>query len=76
MHLDLSYGNISDDEELLNKTRFAHRYRLQKVEVFSAAYNSLNAVPFQTLNTMSKSLKYLSLQGNQFAALNHDVEGK
>ncbi|EDW18728.2 toll-like receptor 13 isoform X2 [Drosophila mojavensis] len=74
MHLDLSYGNISDDEELLNKTRFAHRYRLQKVEVFSAAYNSLNAVPFQTLNTMSKSLKYLSLQGNQFAALNHDVE--
>ncbi|XP_017864395.1 PREDICTED: toll-like receptor 13 [Drosophila arizonae] len=74
MHLDLSFGNISDDEELLNKTRFAHRYRLQKVEVFSAAYNSLNAVPFQTLNTMSKSLKYLSLQGNQFAALNHDVE--
>ncbi|XP_017957019.1 toll-like receptor 13 isoform X1 [Drosophila navojoa] len=74
MHLDLSYGNISDDEELLNKTRFAHRYRLQKVEVFSAAYNTLTAVPFQTLNTMSKSLKYLSLQGNQFAALKHDVE--
>lgn len=76
MHLDLSYGNISEDEDLLNKTKFARRYSFKKVEAFSAAHNRLNKVPFQTLSTMTGSLKYLSLQGNQFAALNHDPEGK
>ncbi|XP_030571094.1 toll-like receptor 13 isoform X1 [Drosophila novamexicana] len=74
MHLDLSYGNISEDEDLLNKTKFARRYSFKKVEAFSAAHNRLNKVPFQTLSTMTGSLKYLSLQGNQFAALNHDPE--
>ncbi|XP_064541108.1 toll-like receptor 13 isoform X3 [Drosophila montana] len=74
MHLDLSYGNISEDEDLLNKTKFARRFSFKKVEAFSAAYNKLNKVPFQTLSTMTGSLKYLSLQGNQFTALNHDAE--
>ncbi|XP_017841342.2 toll-like receptor 13 isoform X1 [Drosophila busckii] len=71
--LDLSYGNVSDDEELLYRTNVAGRFSFKKVEVFSAAYNALRSAPYRTLSSMG-TLKYLSLQGNQFSALNHDVE--
>ncbi|EDV97371.1 toll-like receptor 13 isoform X2 [Drosophila grimshawi] len=73
-YLDISYANISEDMELLNVITAARKFSFQKVEVFSAAYNNLNSAPFQTLLSMRGSLKYLSLQGNQFAALNHDVD--
>ncbi|KAL7731651.1 hypothetical protein ACLKA6_000947 [Drosophila palustris] len=73
-YLDLSYGNISDDLDLLHKTKIARRYSFHGVQTFSAAYNRLNSAPYLTLSSMKASLKYLSLQGNQFAAFNADAE--
>lgn len=73
-YLDLSYGNVSEDLDLLHKSKFAGRYSFQRVQAFSAAYNMLNSAPFLTLSSMKGSLKYLSLQGNQFAAITADVE--
>ncbi|KAH8274564.1 hypothetical protein KR044_012620, partial [Drosophila immigrans] len=73
-YLDLSHGNISEDLELLYKTKFGGRFSFSRVQAFSAAYNNLNSAPYRTLCSMKGSLKYLSLQGNQFAAINADAE--
>ncbi|XP_060656219.1 toll-like receptor 4 isoform X2 [Drosophila nasuta] len=73
-YLDLSHGNISRDLDLLFKSKFGGRLNFSKVQAFSAAYNNLNAAPYITLSSMKGSLKYLSLQGNQFSAINADAE--
>ncbi|XP_034105904.1 toll-like receptor 6 isoform X1 [Drosophila albomicans] len=73
-YLDLSHGNISKDLDLLFKSKFGGRLNFSKVQAFSAAYNNLNAAPYITLSSMKGSLKYLSLQGNQFSAINADAE--
>lgn len=74
--MDLSHGNVSDDLDLLSKAKYARAFLYPGVQAFSAAYNKLTTAPFLTLASMSRSLKYLSLQGNNFAAITHDQEGK
>ncbi|KAH8410747.1 hypothetical protein KR222_003945, partial [Zaprionus bogoriensis] len=73
-YLDLSHGNVSEDLELLHMAKYARVLFYPKVQTFSAAYNKLTTAPYFTLSSMSDSLKYLSLQGNLFAALSHDSE--
>ncbi|KAH8370372.1 hypothetical protein KR093_003179 [Drosophila rubida] len=73
-YLDLSHGNISEDLDLLYKTKFGGRFSFSRVQAFSAAYNNLISAPYHTLYSMRSSLKYLSLQGNQFAVINADAE--
>lgn len=57
------YAKIGDNNQLV---------------AFSAAYNNLTTVPRKTLKLIGKSLKYLTLSGNQFIAYTPDMqkEGK
>ncbi|KAH8379458.1 hypothetical protein KR009_005100 [Drosophila setifemur] len=72
VYLDLSHSNLSEDTTLLYETELARKF--WKIEVFSAAFNVLNAAPFQTLNSMRGSLKFLSLRGNNFGDITTDAE--
>ncbi|XP_017080259.1 toll-like receptor 6 isoform X1 [Drosophila eugracilis] len=74
MYLDLSHGNLKEDSDLLHATRSARKFIGWRIEIFSAAFNSLRAAPFKTLHTMKESLKFLSLRGNNFADLLPDAE--
>ncbi|XP_017059512.1 toll-like receptor 6 isoform X1 [Drosophila ficusphila] len=74
MYLDLSHGDLKEDIELLHEAKSARKFIIWRIEVFSAAYNTLTAVPYKTLNSMRESLKFLSLRGNNFADLIPDVE--
>uniref|UniRef100_A0A6P4DWI5 Toll-like receptor 2 isoform X1 n=1 Tax=Drosophila rhopaloa TaxID=1041015 RepID=A0A6P4DWI5_DRORH len=74
MYLDLSHGNLKDDSELLRETKLARKFIRWRIEVFSAAFNTLSAAPFNTLHSMKDSLKFLSLRGNNFSDLIPDAE--
>ncbi|KAH8293430.1 hypothetical protein KR054_000353 [Drosophila jambulina] len=74
LYLDLSHGNLKDDTDLLLEVKAARKFLRWRIEVFSAAFNTLNAAPFETLHSMRDSLKYLSLRGNNFADLIPDAE--
>ncbi|XP_017080260.1 toll-like receptor 6 isoform X2 [Drosophila eugracilis] len=76
MYLDLSHGNLKEDSDLLHATRSARKFIGWRIEIFSAAFNSLRAAPFKTLHTMKESLKFLSLRGNNFADLLPDAEAQ
>ncbi|XP_017059513.1 toll-like receptor 4 isoform X2 [Drosophila ficusphila] len=76
MYLDLSHGDLKEDIELLHEAKSARKFIIWRIEVFSAAYNTLTAVPYKTLNSMRESLKFLSLRGNNFADLIPDVEAQ
>lgn len=75
LYLDLSHGNLQDDTELFLEVKAARKFLRSRIEVFSAAFNTLNAAPYKTLHSMKDSLKYLSLRGNNFADLLPDAEG-
>ncbi|XP_020808918.1 toll-like receptor 6 [Drosophila serrata] len=74
LYLDLSHGNLKEDTELLLEVKAARKFMRWRIEVFSAAFNTLNAAPFNTLHSMRDSLKFLSLRGNNFADLIPDAE--
>ncbi|XP_052848623.1 LOW QUALITY PROTEIN: toll-like receptor 13 [Drosophila gunungcola] len=74
MYLDLSHGNLKEDSELLRRTKLERRFIRWRIEVFSAAFNTLSAAPFNTLDSMRDSLKFLSLRGNNFSDLIPDAE--
>ncbi|KAH8361518.1 hypothetical protein KR084_006908 [Drosophila pseudotakahashii] len=75
MYLDLSHGNLREDSNLLHEAKSARRkFIARRIEVFSAAFNTLSAAPFKTLYSMRESLKLLSLRGNNFADLIPDAE--
>ncbi|XP_044317532.1 toll-like receptor 13 isoform X2 [Drosophila rhopaloa] len=76
MYLDLSHGNLKDDSELLRETKLARKFIRWRIEVFSAAFNTLSAAPFNTLHSMKDSLKFLSLRGNNFSDLIPDAEAQ
>ncbi|XP_070071933.1 toll-like receptor 2 type-2 isoform X2 [Drosophila takahashii] len=77
MYLDLSHGNLKEDSDLLREARSARRKFIRwRIEVFSAAFNTLSAAPFKTLYSMRESLKLLSLRGNNFADLIPDAEAQ
>ncbi|XP_017022730.1 toll-like receptor 1 isoform X1 [Drosophila kikkawai] len=74
LFLDLSHGNLKEDTDLLLEVKAARKFMRWRIEVFSAAFNTLNAAPFNTLHSMRDSLKFLSLRGNNFADLIPDAE--
>ncbi|XP_033240136.1 toll-like receptor 2 isoform X1 [Drosophila pseudoobscura] len=75
LYLDLSHGNMKEDIDLFQQTKLSTiPFNTRKVEVFSAAFNTLNAVPYQALYSLKDSLKLLSLRGNKFADLLPDAE--
>ncbi|EDW40209.1 GL25037 [Drosophila persimilis] len=75
LYLDLSHGNMKEDTDLFQQTKLSTiPFNTRKVEVFSAAFNTLNAVPYQALYSLKDSLKLLSLRGNKFADLLPDAE--
>ncbi|XP_017121428.1 toll-like receptor 13 isoform X2 [Drosophila elegans] len=76
MYLDLSHGNLKEDSELLRRTKLERRFIRWRIEVFSAAFNTLSAAPFNTLDSMRDSLKFLSLRGNNFSDLIPDAEAQ
>ncbi|XP_061396248.1 toll-like receptor 2 [Musca vetustissima] len=61
--MDLSHQHTFKDEELLRKLRI---HGGDDFVVFSAAHNNLSYVPYDTLSSMSLSLKCLTLCGNNF----------
>ena len=63
--LDLSFRNIASDAELKTVSDLTKETNTL-ILAFSAAYNNLTAAPYETLNLMAVSLKYLSLKGNPF----------
>jgi len=76
MYLDLSHGNLKEDSDLLREAKSARKFFRCRIEVFSAAFNTLSTAPYKTLYSMKESLKFLSLRGNKFADLIPDAEGK
>ncbi|BFF98347.1 toll-like receptor 1 [Drosophila madeirensis] len=74
LYLDLSHGNLMEDTDLFQQTKLSLTFNRKKVEVFSAAYNTLNAVPYQALYSLRDSLKLLTLRGNKFADLLPNAE--
>ncbi|EDW72856.2 uncharacterized protein Dwil_GK17231 [Drosophila willistoni] len=77
LYLDMSHGNLGEDVDLLQQTELQFRFLgFRKVEIFSAAFNQLSSVPYDTLGTIRKSLKYLSLRGNAFSDILPDAEEK
>ncbi|XP_023037137.1 toll-like receptor 13 isoform X1 [Drosophila willistoni] len=75
LYLDMSHGNLGEDVDLLQQTELQFRFLgFRKVEIFSAAFNQLSSVPYDTLGTIRKSLKYLSLRGNAFSDILPDAE--
>ncbi|XP_073838360.1 toll-like receptor 9 [Musca autumnalis] len=61
--LDVSHQETFSDDELLNRTR---TFGVSDIVVFSAAHNNLSSVPYNTLSSMSSSVKFLTLCGNNF----------
>ncbi|XP_068143300.1 LOW QUALITY PROTEIN: toll-like receptor 13 [Drosophila tropicalis] len=75
LYLDMSHGNLGEDVDLLQQTELQFRFLgFRKVEIFSAAFNQLSSVPYDTLAQLTKSLKYLSLRGNAFSDILPDAE--
>ncbi|KAH8300502.1 hypothetical protein KR018_009718 [Drosophila ironensis] len=74
MYLDLSHGGLQEDADLLHESRMARKFIKWRIEVFSAAFNTLAAVPYQTLFSMRSFLIMLSLRGNNFSELIPDAE--
>nr|XP_036670586.1 toll-like receptor 2 type-2 isoform X3 [Drosophila suzukii] len=74
MYLDLSHGNLKEDSDLLREAKSARKFFRCRIEVFSAAFNTLSTAPYKTLYSMKESLKFLSLRGNKFADLIPDAE--
>nr|XP_036670585.1 toll-like receptor 2 type-2 isoform X2 [Drosophila suzukii] len=76
MYLDLSHGNLKEDSDLLREAKSARKFFRCRIEVFSAAFNTLSTAPYKTLYSMKESLKFLSLRGNKFADLIPDAEAQ
>ncbi|XP_054734695.1 toll-like receptor 3 [Anastrepha obliqua] len=71
-HIDISYRNLTDDEKLFNTTLERQTRIGRDVVFFSAAYNNLSQIPYRTLATMNRTLRFLMLKGNSFSSFKED----
>lgn len=72
--MDLSFHNISSDEDLKEQALSILKHQTNaNVLAFSVAFNNLTTAPFETLELMSNSLKYLTLRGNPFVDLSRNI---
>ncbi|CAD7080960.1 unnamed protein product [Hermetia illucens] len=72
--LDLSHMSNSEEKIYEETTQRTKLFAPDKYLAFSAAGNSLHAVPFKALSVINRTLSYLSLRGNDFSSPDFGLE--